>query len=128
MHPAFAADARLLRAAEGRAQVAQEPAVDPGDAHLDTRRHPVGAGQVGGPDRGGEAVVGVVGQGHHLVLAVEGADVAARAEDLLLHHGCGFGQTGPDGGLHPGTLGQLAGMSGTPPPVTTVAPSSTALR
>lgn len=37
MHAAFAADAGLLGAAEGGAQVTQEPAVDPGDADLDRR-------------------------------------------------------------------------------------------
>lgn len=39
----FAADAGLLRAAEGCAQVAQEPTVHPGDADFDPFGNPVGA-------------------------------------------------------------------------------------
>src|SRR5690606_19624270 len=83
VHATFAADARLLGATERRAQVAQEPAVDPGDAHVDAPGHAVGTGQIGGPDGGGQAVIIGVGQLHHFVFAVEGGDMAARPEDLL---------------------------------------------
>src|SRR6266705_3860568 len=55
---AFAADARELGAAKWRAQVAQEPAVDPGDADFHRLPDAMAAREVGGPDRGGEAVDG----------------------------------------------------------------------
>ena len=47
MHPALAADAGVLRPAEGRAQVAQEPAIDPDQAGFDARGDAVGA--ISGP-------------------------------------------------------------------------------
>src|SRR6266850_5966804 len=46
---ALAAYARELGSAEGRAQVAQEPAVDPGDADFHRLAHAVAAREVGGP-------------------------------------------------------------------------------
>src|SRR5262245_23307673 len=52
----LAPDARFLRAAERRAQVAQEPAVDPANSDLDLRGDSMSAREIGGPDRGGEAI------------------------------------------------------------------------
>src|SRR6185436_18579632 len=49
MHAAFAADARGLGAAEGGAQVTQEPAVDPADADLDLPCDAMRAPEVLGP-------------------------------------------------------------------------------
>jgi hypothetical protein len=46
-------------------------------------RHPHGALDVGGPHRGGEAVLGVVGQAHRLVLVGERHGDEHRSEDLL---------------------------------------------
>eukprot|EP01136_Pigoraptor_vietnamica_P037660 Opistho-1_new@105931 len=112
MHAAFAADARRLGAAEGGAQVAQEPAVDPADADLHLLGHAVGAAQVLGPHGGRQAVVGGVGQRDGFFLGVEGRDVAAGAEDFLADHRGRLGQAGPDGGLHPVALGQCAGHRG----------------
>ena len=107
MHATFAADTALLGAAERGAQVAQEPAVDPGDAHVDCGGHAVRAFEVLGPDRGREAIAVGVGQRHDFGLGIEGADMAAGAKNLFAHHGRGFGQAGPDGGLHPGAFGQI---------------------
>src|SRR5215471_14617452 len=56
VQPALAADARELRAAEGRAQVAQEPAVHPRDADLHRLAYSVAPREVGGPHRRGEPV------------------------------------------------------------------------
>src|SRR5574337_800889 len=78
--PALAPDARQLRAAEGRAQVAREPGVDPDDADVEAARDPVRTRQVGRPHAAGQAVGGVVHARDHLVLAVERRDVAHRAE------------------------------------------------
>src|SRR5688572_27585376 len=64
MHAALAADARVPGAAEGSAQVAQEPAVDPGDADVDLFRHAVGARGILGPDGRAQAVLGVIRQRH----------------------------------------------------------------
>src|ERR1035437_1364907 len=59
MHAALAADPGLFRAAEGGAQVAQEPAVDPADADFYFRGDAVRAREVGSPDGAGEPVLRV---------------------------------------------------------------------
>src|SRR6185312_3829095 len=64
---AFAADAAFLHAAEGDAQVADEPAVDPDGAGVDGAGDAVGTAQVVGPDHAGQAVPAVVGQTDGLV-------------------------------------------------------------
>src|SRR5207342_499530 len=69
---AFAAQARLFHAPEGRAQVALEPGVHPDDAGVYAGGEPVRAAQVGGEDRSGQAVAGGVGQGQRLFLVPEG--------------------------------------------------------
>src|SRR5690606_23783136 len=107
VHTALAADAGLFGATEGGAQIPQEPAVHPGDAHIDTCGHPVRPGQIGGPDSGRQTVVGIVGQTYDLVFPVERRDMTAGPEDLLTYHGGGFRQPGPDGRLYPGTGAQL---------------------
>src|SRR5438046_2089630 len=43
MHAALAPDAGRFHAAERRAQIAQKPRVDPGDADVESRRHAMGA-------------------------------------------------------------------------------------
>ena len=54
--------ARLLSSTKRRAQVAQEPTVDPGDTDVDLLGHTIGPRRILGPDRSGEAVGCVVGQ------------------------------------------------------------------
>src|SRR5437588_1321071 len=54
------AEAAGLDSAEGRPQVPDVVAVDPGHARLDGTADPVPLGQVAGPDVGCEAVLGVV--------------------------------------------------------------------
>src|SRR5690348_8227502 len=68
---AFAAEARLFHAAEGRAQVAFQPGVHPHDARVDAGGEPVRAAQVGGEDGGGEAVGGSIGQRQRFFLVFE---------------------------------------------------------
>src|SRR5262245_55453032 len=87
VHAALAPDSRLLHTTEGCAQIAQIPAVHPDDAGFDLRRDAMRALQIGGPYRRREPVVGVVGEPHGFVFAVEGGDVAARPEDLFAHDG-----------------------------------------
>src|SRR5690606_14008542 len=62
LEPALAAEAGLAHAAEGGAQVAHQPAVDPDDAGVYARREAVRAVEVPGPDRCGKAVVAGVGK------------------------------------------------------------------
>ena len=62
LEPAFTTQARLLDPAKGRAQVADQPAVDPNDSGLELVRHAVGALQVARPQGCGEAVLGGIGQ------------------------------------------------------------------
>src|ERR1700732_4259011 len=104
MHAALAADARSLRTAEGGAQVAQEPTVDPAQADFDLHGEPVGAANVASVDRGRQAVRRVVGHAHGILFLVERLDVAAGAEDLLAHHRGALGWAGPDGGLYPAAV------------------------
>src|SRR5262245_2261264 len=101
---AFAADAGELRAAERRAQVAQEPAVHPGDADLHRLPDAVAAREVGGPHGRGEAVGRVVRHVYGLLLLVEGRDVGAGPEDLLAHRARALGQPGPQRRLDPGAV------------------------
>src|SRR3990167_9092753 len=86
VHPPFPADARLLAAAEGGAQVAQEPAVDPDDAGLDLPGDAVAARAVLGPDRRRQAIRQAVGQLDGLLFRVERAEMAAGTEDFLGDH------------------------------------------
>src|SRR5690606_34038026 len=83
VYATFAADARGLGAAKRGPQVAQKPAVDPGEADVDALRHPVGAADVLREDRRRQSVAVGVDLAQHLLFAVEGADVAAGAEDLV---------------------------------------------
>nr|ART40488.1 K624 [uncultured bacterium] len=107
MHAALAADAGVLHAAEGRAQVAQEPGVDPHDAGLELRRHAVRAGQVRAPDRRRQAVIGVVGQFQHLFFGVERRHRHHRAEDFLALGLAIAAQTHDHGRLQERALGQM---------------------
>src|SRR5256885_14299724 len=58
VRPALAADARELHPAEGRAQVAQIPVIDPGDAHFHLAGYAVGALQIRGPHGSRQPVAG----------------------------------------------------------------------
>ena len=84
--------------------------------------------QVVGVDVAGQAVVGVVGHGDHLVLGVEGDDGRDRAEGLLAVDD----HVGRDAGEHgrrvEAAVRQVALARGGWPPVTTVAPLATASR
>src|SRR5450631_3777604 len=106
MHAAFAADAGLLRTTKWRAQIAQKPRVDPHDAGIDGRAQTKASPDIAGPHRRREAVRRVVRQPHRLLLAVERAQVTARAEDFLANHRRGLRQSGPNGRLDPRAAGQ----------------------
>src|SRR5699024_5450619 len=100
LRTAFAAMTGMLHAAERRAQVAQHPAVDPDDAEIQPRGDAVRARGIGGPERGGQAVVGGVGDGHGVVLVIEGNQRHHGAEDFLAVGGAverqAFGRRGRD--------------------------------
>src|SRR5215831_3899420 len=104
VQPALAADSRELRSAEGRAQVAQEPAVHPRDADLHRLADAVAAREVGGPHGRREAVGRVVRHGDRLFLLVERRDVRAGPEDLLAHRARGLREPGPQRRLDPGAV------------------------
>ena len=95
---AFAADAAGFDAAEGRAEVADEPAVDPHDAGLYFGGDAVGALEVGGPDGGCQAVLGGVSEGEGFFFGVEGLDGDDGAKNFLLVGSAGLGEVGNDGG------------------------------
>src|SRR5215468_1019468 len=112
VHPSFAADSRELHAAEGRAQIPQEPVIHPGDADLHLPRHPMRALEVGGPHRRRKPVTRVVGELHRLLLGVERRHVADRAEDLLLYAARILAKSADDGGLDECALVALIAESG----------------
>ena len=107
----LAADAGGLVAAErgtGRVGVV---VVDPHAAGLDFPAGAVGDVAVAGPDAGAEAVEGVVGDAHGVVVVAEAGHGHHRAEDLLLedpHLVVAF----EDGGLDVVAAGQVAGQFG----------------
>src|SRR5712691_3502647 len=80
---ALAADAGEFRPAEGRPQVAQEPAVDPGDADLHRLPDAVASRKVARPHRRSKAVDSVVRHGDGFFLLVERGEVGARAENFF---------------------------------------------
>src|SRR4051812_32778440 len=80
---AFAADAALFHAAEGNAEIADEPAVYPNGAGVNFFSDAMGAIEVLGPDTGGEAVIAVVRVADHFVFAVERRDGHDGPEDFF---------------------------------------------
>src|SRR5688572_4280372 len=83
LHAALASQAGRAHAAERRAQVALQPGIDPDHAGAQLRGEAMGAVEVAGPDRGGQAVVAVVGERQRLLVAVERLQRDDRAEDLV---------------------------------------------
>ncbi len=73
----------------------------------------MGPGEVAGEDPGRQAVRGVVGPGHDLVLVVEGQHRHHRPEDLLGDDRHVVGAVGEDGGLDEVARGQ-GGVGGAP--------------
>src|SRR5262249_21354740 len=82
---ALASDAALLHSAEGNAEIAQEPRVDPDRPALDRRGDPMGPLEVPGPDARREAVARAVGVGDRFLGRIERRDGHDGPEDLLLH-------------------------------------------
>src|SRR5262249_54240873 len=81
---AFAADAALFHAAEGSAEVAQEPAVHPDRAAFEAVGDAVGARQVARPEGRRQAIGDAVGMGDHVVFALERRQRHDGPEDLFL--------------------------------------------
>src|SRR5882724_375661 len=106
MNAPFAADARLLRSSERRAQIAQEPRIDPHDAGVDARTQTERARDIARPGRCREPVRSVIGQAHRFLFRIEWTNVATRAEDLLANDTRSLRQTRPDRRLDPGAAGQ----------------------
>src|SRR5262245_16516944 len=100
---AFSAYAGEFRAAEGGAEVAEEPGVDPAQADVEGRAGPVCTTDVAGPDGRRETVVAVVGECVRLLVGVEGGDRADRPEDLLAVGPRVRAQTSDHGRLHVAT-------------------------
>src|SRR3954452_2530914 len=96
MPSALSPDARQLHPTEGRAEVAEEPGVDPAQPDIERCAGPVRAADVAGPDCRCEAVVAVVGQREGLFFGIERRDVTDRAEDLLAIGTSVGPQTGDD--------------------------------
>src|SRR6266513_4964208 len=102
VRPALTADARELHPAEGRAQVAQIPVIDPGDAHFQLPGYAMGALQIRGPHGSGQPIAGVVRQLHRLLFGIERRHVADGTEDLLLDAARSFREAAHDGRLDEG--------------------------
>ena len=82
----LAAHAALLVAAPRRFAVGRVVGVDPGDARAQRLDDPHRPGDVAGPDRAGQSVDRVVGDGYGLGFGLEWDDDEHRPEDLLLGH------------------------------------------
>src|ERR1051325_8297769 len=95
---AFAAQAGLLDAAEGRGGVGDESGVDADHAAFEAFCDTQGTVEVLGEQVGGQTEFGVVGGGDGLVLGLEGADRGDGAEDLGVDDRGVGGDTGEDGG------------------------------
>src|SRR5271165_670384 len=93
MHSAFAADAGEPHSAEWRSQVAQEPAIDPGDAHIHLPCHSMSPLQIGRPDRCRQTILGVIRHRNRFLFRIERSNVAHRTEDLVLDAGGGLRQS-----------------------------------
>ena len=81
-----AAEARLLAAAEGRGDITFGEAVDRHGAGSNGRSHAVAGVDAVGPERGGEALASVVGNGDGFFFGVEGDDHQDRVECLANFH------------------------------------------
>src|SRR5262249_9353386 len=83
---ALTAEAALLGAAKRPRRRGDEPAVEPDHAEVELLRPPHAAAEILRIEVGDQAVLGVVGAPHHLVLRLERLDRGDRAEDLLVEH------------------------------------------
>src|SRR5579862_6558351 len=92
MYSAFAANTGQADAAKWRAQVAQEPAIDPSNSGAQLLGDPVAALEMSGPARRGDAIFSVIGESDGLLFGIEWGDVANRTEDFLLDAARGFGE------------------------------------
>ena len=61
LHATFAADAALFHAAERNAEIADEPAIYPDRAGVDSLRNAMSAAQVLCPNAGGQTVFDIIG-------------------------------------------------------------------
>src|SRR5947208_450724 len=96
---ALAADARLLDAAERRADVRDHALVQADHAGLEALAHPQRALDVAREDICDQAELGVVGRGDRVVLGLEALHGCDGAEDLLLQDTRVVGDVRQDGRL-----------------------------
>ena len=80
---AFAADAALFHAAERDAEIADEPAIYPDRAGVDSLGDAMGTAQILRPDARREAVFHIIGVIDHFFFAVEGGDCYDGAENFF---------------------------------------------
>src|SRR3954469_15511977 len=107
LRPALAAEAGLLDAAERGRRVGDDALVDADHAELQALADADHPTEVGGEGVGDQAVLGVVGHLHRLLVLGEGADRRHRAEDLLAEQV----RVGLDAGEH-GGLEEVALVAG----------------
>ena len=80
---AFASDAALFHATEWDTEIADEPAIYPDRAGVDSLGDTMGAAQILRPDARREAVFDVIGVIDHFFFAVEGRDCYNGAENFF---------------------------------------------
>ena len=80
---AFTANTALFHSAERNAEIANEPAIHPDRAGVDSLGDAMGAAQVLRPDARREAVFHVIGVIDHFFFAVERRDCYDGAEDFF---------------------------------------------
>lgn len=96
---AFAAEAGLFDAAEGRDFGGDQPFVDADHAVFQRLGHAPGAADVAGVQVGGEAEFGVVGHGDGLFFSAEAEHRGQRAEGFVARYQHGRGDVGQHGRL-----------------------------
>src|SRR5262249_5260645 len=102
----LASDARLLVAAEGRAEEMLRHLVDPHESRLDGCRHAMRGDEIVGPDRAGQAIFNLVHLRQHLLLVAPFENGENRTEDLLLADAHVHGHVGEHRGLDVEALGE----------------------
>src|SRR5215212_3283448 len=98
LYTSFAAEARVLDAAEGGGGVGDHALVEADHARFDALADAQGTLEITGVDVGHETVLGVVGGGDGILFRIEGGHGGYGAEDLLLEERRVGGDVVEDGG------------------------------
>src|SRR5271156_386251 len=100
MHPALAADARKPNSTERRSQIAQEPAIHPGDTNIHLLRDTMATFQIAGPDRSRESILRIVRHSHGFFFRIKRRNVAHRPKNFFFYAASRLGESSIDRWLY----------------------------